>query len=62
MDYNTVRGHQGLGGRTPLQAWDADSTPLAVVPPRHLRHLLLARADRTVTKLVELFAACRIYW
>lgn len=50
VDYNTVRGHQGLGGCTPLQAWNADSTPLVVVPPRHLRHLLLARTDRTVTK------------
>lgn len=50
VHYNTVRPHQGLGGRTPLQAWNADTTPLAVVPPRHLRHLLLARVDRTVTK------------
>lgn len=50
VDYNTVRGHQSLGGRTPLEAWNADSTPLVVVPPRHLRHLLLARVDRTVTK------------
>lgn len=50
VDYNTVRGHQGLGGRTPLHAWNVDSTPLVVVPPRHLRHLLLARTDRTVTK------------
>jgi len=50
VHYNTVRRHQGLAGRTPLQAWNADSMPLAVVPPRHLRHLLLARVERTVTK------------
>jgi putative transposase len=50
VQYNTVRQHQGLAGRTPLQAWNADATALAVVPPRHLRHLLLARVDRTVTK------------
>ena len=50
VQYNTVRRHQGLAGRTPMQAWNADSTPLVVVPPRHLRHLLLARVERTVTK------------
>jgi len=50
VKYNTVHGHQGLSGRTPLQAWNADSAPLVVVPPRHLRHLLLARVERTVTK------------
>lgn len=50
VQYNTGRRHQGLTGRTPLQAWNADSTPLAVVPPRHLRHLLLARVERMVTK------------
>jgi len=50
VEYNTRREHQGLAGSTPLQAWNADSAPLAVVPPRHLRHLLLARVERTVTK------------
>jgi len=50
VEYNTARGHQGLAGRTPLQTWNADSAPLVVVPPRHLRHLLLARVDRRVTK------------
>lgn len=49
-DYNTRRPHQGLAGRTPEQAWTADATPLTVVPPRHLRHLLLARAQRKVGK------------
>jgi len=33
-----------------VQVWDADATPLAVVPPRHLRHLLLARVERVVSK------------
>lgn len=50
IDYNTVRSHQGLGGRPPQHAWNADTTPLVVVPLRHLRHLLLARVERTVTK------------
>lgn len=49
-DYNTARPHQGLDGRAPWQAWSEDPTPVAVVSPRHLRHLLLARADRVVTK------------
>jgi len=48
IHYNTTRPHQGIGGRAPLQVWDADATPLAVVPPRHLRHLLLARVERVV--------------
>ena len=48
--YNTERPHQGLKGRTPWQCWQDDPTPLAVVPPRHLHHLLLARAERVVTK------------
>jgi len=26
VQYNTVRRHQGLAGRTPMQAWNADST------------------------------------
>ncbi len=50
VEYNTARDHQGLAGRTPLQTWNADSAPLVVVPPRHLRHLLLAQVDRRVTK------------
>jgi putative transposase len=49
-DYNSTRPHQGIGGRSPLQAWHTDATPLAVVPPRHLRHLLLARVERVVSK------------
>jgi putative transposase len=49
-DYNTNRPHQGLAGRSPWQAWQGDPTPLAVVPPRHLRHLLLARVERVITK------------
>jgi len=50
IEYNTSRAHQGLAGRTPQQVWNADPTPLVVVPPRHLRHLLLARVERTVSK------------
>ncbi|MGH7746534.1 MAG: Mu transposase C-terminal domain-containing protein, partial [Candidatus Dormibacteria bacterium] len=48
--YNTERPHEGLGGRTPLQRWEDDPTPLHVVAPERLRHLLLARTTRTVDK------------
>ncbi|MGA3221100.1 MAG: Mu transposase C-terminal domain-containing protein [Acidimicrobiales bacterium] len=44
------RPHEGLGGASPLERWCADATPLEVVPPDRLRHLLLARVERTVTK------------
>ena len=50
IQYNTVRAHQGLDGHTPQHRWNADTQPVAVVPPRHLRHLLLARVERTVSK------------
>ncbi|MEV6348373.1 Mu transposase C-terminal domain-containing protein [Actinoplanes sp. NPDC051851] len=46
--YNTEHVHTGVGGRTPAEAWTADPTPLRVVPEQHLRHLLLADADRTI--------------
>lgn len=50
VEYNTSRPHQSLAGSTPQQVWRAETRPLVVVPPRHLRHLLLARVERTVTK------------
>jgi len=48
--YNTEHRHQGLDGRTPWRVWQDDPTPVAVVPPRPMRHLLLARVERTITK------------
>jgi len=44
------RPHEGLDGASPLERWCADATPLEVLAPERLRHLLLARAERTVTK------------
>jgi putative transposase len=48
--YNTVRPHEGIDGQTPLQRWCADPTPIEPVGPERLRHLLLARVERVVTK------------
>ena len=48
--YNTVRAHEGIDGQTPLQCWCADPTPIETVGPERLRHLLLARVERLVTK------------
>jgi hypothetical protein len=44
------RSHEGLDGASPLERWFGDPTPLEVVLPDRLRHLLLARVERTVTK------------
>lgn len=48
--YNTAHQHTALNGRTPAQAWEEDPTPLGHIDPEHLRHLLLAGAERTVGK------------
>jgi putative transposase len=48
--YNTERPHAGLGGQTPLARWEADATPLQVVPDADLRWLMLAGEARTVLK------------
>ncbi|MGD0448964.1 MAG: Mu transposase C-terminal domain-containing protein [Candidatus Dormibacteria bacterium] len=48
--YHAERPHQSLDGRTPLQVWNADPTPLSTIEPQRLRHLMLAGVKRTVTK------------
>lgn len=48
--YNTERPHSALGGQTPLQRWEADATPLQLVPDADLRWLMLAGEERTVLK------------
>jgi putative transposase len=48
--YNTSHQHGGLDGETPIERWNSDATPITEVPVEHLRHLMLARADRTVYK------------
>lgn len=50
QSYNTEHPHEGLGGRTPVQQWESDATPVHTVDPARLRHLMLARSRRLVTK------------
>jgi putative transposase len=47
--YHEERPHEGLNGRTPLEVWQSDPTPLRTVPASRLRHLLLVGEVRTVT-------------
>ena len=46
--YNATRPHQGLGGRTPLQVWSADPTPLRLITDADLRWMLMATEPRKV--------------
>jgi putative transposase len=48
--YNTTRPHAGLQGQTPLERWRADPTPVREIPAADLRFLLLAGAERRITK------------
>lgn len=48
--YNTERVHAGLGGRTPLAAWQQDPAALHRIDAQRLRHLLLAGVERTIGK------------
>ncbi|MFI6536754.1 integrase core domain-containing protein [Nonomuraea sp. NPDC050547] len=48
--YNTERPHRMLDGRTPLQAWEADTGPVHRIGADKLRHLLLAATTRTIGK------------
>jgi putative transposase len=48
--YNTARPHAGLQGQTPLDRWQADPMPVRVIPTDDLRFLLLAGAERRITK------------
>jgi putative transposase len=48
--YNAERPHNGLDGRTPLQAWEEDPTPLQRIAAENVRHLLLAGEERIIGK------------
>lgn len=43
--YNTRRAHSALGGHTPLQAWQSDSTPLQRISVERARWMLKARHE-----------------
>lgn len=47
--YNAERPHRALGGRTPLEAWNADPTPIVAVSPEDLRRFTLERKTATVS-------------
>ncbi|MFE4977706.1 Mu transposase C-terminal domain-containing protein [Kitasatospora sp. NPDC056651] len=47
--WNTEHHPSGLGGLTPLEAWNADPTPLRDVPPEHLAFFALEDDGRTRT-------------
>jgi putative transposase len=46
--YNTVRPHTALAGRTPLEAWSADATPVRALEHEQARWMLLARCTHVV--------------
>jgi putative transposase len=46
--HNTERRHAGLGGRTPLERWSEDATPLRLIPDTELRWTLLGAQYRRV--------------
>jgi putative transposase len=48
--YNTRRAHRALGGLTPLQAWQSDSTPLQRISVKQARWMLQARQERVIAK------------
>jgi len=48
--YNNEQPHDGLDGRTPLQAWQDDPGPLHRISAEKPRHLLLASGERIIGK------------
>ena len=48
--YNTRRGHTALAGRTPLELWRSDPTPVRALEHQQARWMLLARRTRVVQK------------
>lgn len=48
--YNTTKPHAGLDGRTPLQAWQQDPTPISRPPEAMLRRYLLKGESRVVRR------------
>lgn len=49
-EHNTRRPHDGLGGRTPLEAWSSDATRVRALSHAQARWMLLARTQRKVLK------------
>ena len=48
--YNTTRAHTTLAGRTPIEVWRSDPTPVRALEHRQARWMLLARRTRAVGK------------
>ena len=48
--YNTRRPHSALAGRTPLELWRSDPTPVRALGHEQARWMLLARGARVVGK------------
>ena len=46
--YNTTRPHTALAGRTPLEAWRSDPTPVRALEHEEARWMLLARQTHVV--------------
>ena len=46
--YNTTRPHTALAGRTPLEVWRADATPVRALEHQEARWMLLARRTHVV--------------
>lgn len=49
-NYNTLRPHTALAGRTPLAMWRSDPTPVRALEHEQARWMLLARANHVVQK------------
>ena len=48
--YNTRRAHTALAGRTPLEVWRSDPTPVRALEHQQARWMLLARRTKVVQK------------
>ena len=48
--YNTARPHTALAGRTPLEVWRSDPTPVRALAHQEARWMLLARTRHVVQK------------
>lgn len=57
-----VRGHRGLNGRSPIDAWVADEKPLRTVDPNcDMAKLFLSAQGRTVRRDCTIAFRCRRY-
>jgi putative transposase len=54
--FNLEHPHSGIDGQSPIEAWQADPTPISVLPDSQLRDLLLVAGSRVITSSgVQLF-------